>query len=72
VERSRVLGLPALLPREVGAAVVPSPGNTHLERLKLWLSASARKSQKTVSRHAEVQISGRFGSNPAVFSQQRT
>ena len=22
---------------------------------------------KTVSRHAEVQISGRFGSNPAVF-----
>jgi hypothetical protein len=37
------------------------------KRLKLWLSGSARKSQKTVSRHAEVQISGRCGSNPQPF-----
>ena len=41
------------------------------KRLKLRLSGSARKSQKTVSRHADDQISGRFGSNPAVFITQR-
>jgi hypothetical protein len=41
------------------------------KRLKLRLSGSARKSHKTVSRHAEVQISGRFGSNSAVFITQR-
>ena len=29
------------------------------------------KIAKTVSRHADVQISGRFGSNPAVFIPQR-
>jgi hypothetical protein len=29
------------------------------------------KTAKTVSRHAEVQISGRFGSNPTVFVTQR-
>eukprot|EP01046_Picozoa_sp_COSAG06_P040175 COSAG06_NODE_4832_length_3922_cov_7.815067_2_plen_177_part_00 len=36
------------------------------KRLKLRLSGSARKS---VSRHADVQISGRFGSNPAGLSR---
>eukprot|EP01046_Picozoa_sp_COSAG06_P007584 COSAG06_NODE_371_length_16707_cov_57.805576_28_plen_187_part_00 len=40
------------------------------KRLKLRLSGSARKSQKTVSRHAAVQTSSRFGSNPAVFIPQ--
>jgi hypothetical protein len=39
------------------------------KRLKLRLSGSARKITKTVSRHADVQMSGRFGSNPAVLSR---
>jgi hypothetical protein len=44
---------------------------SYQKRLKLRLPGSARKSQKAVSRHAEVQISGRFRSDPAVSTLKR-
>ena len=51
---------------------VPAPVNISVKRLKLRLSGSARNSQKRVSRHAGIEISGRFHSNPAVCNPQHT
>jgi hypothetical protein len=46
-------------------------GECILETAEISAVRVSQKITKTVSRHAEVQISGRFGSNPGVFIPQR-
>jgi hypothetical protein len=48
---------------------VPAPAN--ISSVKGAETSAIRKIAKTVSSHAEVQFSGRFGSDPAVLIPQR-
>jgi hypothetical protein len=50
---------------------VPAPANISVKTAETSAIRVSWKIAKTVSRHVEVQISGRFGSNPAVFIPQR-
>jgi hypothetical protein len=45
---------------------VPAPRNIGVKTAEISAIRVSQKIAKMVSRHAEVQISGRFGSDPAV------